>query len=104
MVVQANPNSSGSGSYADFYFGKVFVGTGFNGSAVVHFINYQQESQMPRSLYGSGGGNLTITAFFVVGGTESTEVANGATYTIRIKISGYVNAGAGTQINLQRIM
>jgi len=104
MVVRANPNADGSSSYADFYFGKVFVGTGYNGSAVVHFINYQQESQMPRSLYGSGGGNLTITAFFVVGGTESTEVANGATYTIRIKIAGYNNAGAGTEITLQRIM
>jgi hypothetical protein len=104
MVVQANPNSSGSGVYADFYFGKVFVGTGYNGSAIVHYINYQQESQMPRSLYGSGGGNLTITAFFVVGGTEYTEIAHGTTYTIRIKIAGYVNAGAGTEITLQRIM
>jgi hypothetical protein len=104
MVVHANPNSSGSGVYQDFYFGKVFVGTGYNGSAVVDYINYQQESQMPRSLYGSGGGNLTITAFFVVGGTEYTEIANGTTYTIRIKIAGYVNAGAGTEITLQRIM
>jgi hypothetical protein len=104
ITIFANPNSSGSGSYKDFYYGKIIVGNGYNGSAVVDFINYHQESPQPRSLYASGGGNLTVTAVFVYGGSEVTEVPSGATYIIRIKISGYVNAGAGTQINLQRIM
>jgi hypothetical protein len=104
ITIFANPNSSGSGSYKDFYYGKIIVGNGYNGSAVVDFINYHQESPQPRSLYDSGGGNLTVTAVFVYGGSEVTEVPSGATYIIRIKISGYNNAGAGTQINLQRIM
>lgn len=104
ITIFANPNASGSGSYKDFYYGKIIIGNGYNGSAVVDFINYHQESPQPRSLYGSGGGNLTVTAVFVYGGSEVTEVPSGATYTIRIKISGYNNAGANTQINLQRIM
>jgi hypothetical protein len=104
IVIVANPNSAGSGSYADFYYGKVFIGTGFNGSAVVEFINYHQESPMPRTLYGSGGGDLTVTAVMLVGGTEFTEIAVNTSYTIRIKIAGYVVAGTNTTVRLQRIM
>jgi hypothetical protein len=100
----ANPNSAGSGSYQDFYYGKVFIGTGYNGSIVAQFINYHQESPMPRGLYGSGGGDLTVTAVMLVSGSEVTEVANGTSYTIRIKIAGYQVAGAGTVVRLQRIM
>jgi hypothetical protein len=104
IVIVANPNSAGSGSYADFYYGKVFIGTGFNGSAVVEFINYHQESPMPRTLYGSGGGDLTVTAVMLVGGTEFTEIAVDTSYTIRIKIAGYNVAGSNTTVRLQRIM
>jgi hypothetical protein len=99
-----NGNNFGSSAYADFYYGKVFIGTGFNGSAVVEFINYHQESPMPRTLYGSGGGNLTVTAVMLVGGTEFTEIAANTSYTIRIKIAGYVVAGSNTTVRLQRIM
>jgi hypothetical protein len=104
IVIVANPNSAGSGSYQDFYYGKLFVGTGYNGSIVAQFINYHQESPMPRGLYGSGGGDLTVTAVMLVSGSEVTEVANGTSYTIRIKIAGYQVAGAGTVVRLQRIM
>ena len=100
----ANPNSAGSGAYADFYYGKVFIGTGYNGSAVVDVINYHQESPLPRGLYGSGGGDLTVTAVMLVGGSEVTEVAVNTSYTIRIKIAGYTVAGSNTTVRLQRIM
>jgi hypothetical protein len=104
IVIVANPNSAGSGAYADFYYGKVFIGTGYNGSAVVDVINYHQESPLPRGLYGSGGSDLTVTAVMLVGGSEVTEVANGTSYTIRIKIAGYGVAGTNTTVRLQRIM
>jgi trimeric autotransporter adhesin len=104
IVIVANPNSAGSSAYADFYYGKVFIGTGYNGSAVVDVINYHQESPLPRGLYGSGGGDLTVTAVMLVGGSEVTEVAINISYTIRIKIAGYVVAGANTTVRLQRIM
>jgi hypothetical protein len=90
IVIVANPNSAGSSAYADFYYGKVFIGTGFSGSAVTNYINYHQESPLPRGLYGSGGGDLTVTAVMNVGGSEVTSVAAGTSYTIRIKIAGYV--------------
>jgi hypothetical protein len=104
VMIVANPNSAGSGSYADFYYGKVFVGTGFSGSAVTDYIYFHQESPMPRGLYGSGGPDLTVTAVMVVGGSEVNSVATGGTYTIRLKISGYVVAGSNTTIRLQRLM
>jgi hypothetical protein len=104
IVIVANPNSAGSGAYADFYYGKVFIGTGYNGSAVVDVINYHQESPLPRGLYGSGGPDLTVTAVMLVGGSEVTEVAVNTSYTIRIKIAGYGVAGANTTVRLQRIM
>jgi hypothetical protein len=104
IVIVANPNSAGSAAYQDFYYGKVFIGTGYNGANVVDVINYHQESPMPRTLYGSGGGDLTVTAVMVVGGTEYTEVIANTTYTIRIKIAGYNVAGAVTVVRLQRIM
>ena len=104
VMIVANPNSAGSGSYADFYYGKVFVGTGYSGSAVTDYIYFHQESPMPRGLYGSGGGDLTVTAVMVVGGSEVNSTAAGGTYTIRFKISGYVVAGSNTTIRLQRLM
>ena len=60
---------------------------------------------MPRTLFGSGGGDLTVTAVFNNSGTESEEAANGATYTIRFRISGYNSSatGANTTIYLKKI-
>jgi hypothetical protein len=104
VMIVANPNSSGSSSYADFYYGKVFVGTGYDGSNVADFIYFHQESPMPRGLYGSGGPDLTVTAVMVVGGSEVNSAVTGGTYTIRFKISGYVVAGSNTTIRLQRLM
>jgi hypothetical protein len=105
VVIVANPNAGGSSSYADWYVGKLVIGTGFNGSAVVHYIDFIQQSPMPRTLFGSGGGDLTVTAVFNNSGTESEEAANGATYTIRFRISGYNSSatGANTTIYLKKI-
>lgn len=105
VVIVANPNAAGSGSYADWYTGILVIGTGFNNTSVVHYIDFIQQSPMPRTLFGSGGGDLTVTAVFNNSGTESEEATNGATYTIRFKISGYntSNTGAGTTIYLKKI-
>jgi hypothetical protein len=105
VVIVANPNASGSSSYADWYIGKLVIGTGYNGSAVVHYIDFIQQSPMPRTLFGSGGGDLTVTSVFNNSGTESEEASAGATYTIRFKISGYNSpaTGANTTIYLKKI-
>jgi hypothetical protein len=105
VVIVANPNASGSSSYADWYVGKLVIGTGYNGSAVVHYIDFIQQSPMPRTLFGSGGGDLTVTSVFNNSGTESEEASAGATYTIRFKISGYNSpaTGANTTIYLKKI-
>ena len=87
-VIRANPNSGGSSSYSDFLYGKIIIGTGWNGSAVTNFINVVQENPNPRDLYGSGGGNLTVDAVFFTS-AEFTSLASGTSYTIRLKISGF---------------
>ena len=105
VVIVANPNGGGSGSYADWYIGKLLIGTGYNNTSVVHYIDFIQQSPMPRTLFGSGGGDLTVTAVFNNSGTESEEAANGSTYVIRFKISGYNTSytGTGTTIYLKKI-
>ena len=104
IAIVANPNSAGSGAYKDFFYGKIIIGTGWNGSAVTDYITYVQESPDPRSLYTSGGGTLTVVARLVSGGVEYDSLPSGTTYTIRVKISGYVTAGASTTVRLKQIM
>jgi hypothetical protein len=102
----ANPNAGGSSGYRDFLYGKVIIGTGWNGSALTDYINYAQENPDPRTLYPSGGSTLSVDAKMVSGGAEYDSLAYGSTYTLRIKIAGY-NAsysGQNTTIRLKRIM
>ena len=105
VVISGNPNSAGSGSYLDWIYGKLIVGAGWNGSAVVNYIEFVQESPMPRTLFTSGGGDLTVDAVFFQSNAESDTVAVGSTYTVRFKISGYISSGTGasTTINLLQI-
>ena len=103
VSIIANPNSAGSSAYRDLLYGKIIIGTGFNG-AVTDFISYVQENPDPRSLYSSGGGSLTVVARMVSGGVEYDELATGTSYTIRIKISGYTVTGTSTTVRLKQIM
>jgi hypothetical protein len=105
VSIVANPNGAGSGAYADFYYGDLLIGTGFDGS-VKNFIFWCQRSTPPRSLYGSGGGNLTVNACMFYSGTENSSIGVGGTYTIRFKINGYNSSvtGDNTTIFLKQII
>lgn len=84
-IIRINPNPAGSGSYTDFYYGKLGIGTGWSGSNVTDYIWYQEDQTAPRNLYPSGGGNKTISFVMVSGGSEVTSVNAGTTVTIRVK-------------------
>ena len=47
-----NPLTAGSSAYRDVVYGKVFYGTGWNGSTVTSYIYFVQES--PSRMYNSG--------------------------------------------------
>ncbi len=102
-TIRINPNPAGSGSYVDFYYGKVGVGTGWNGSNVTDYIWYQEDQTAPRSLYPSGGGNKTISWVMVSGGSEVTNVSSGATVTIRVKGFGGNSYNQNISIYLRRL-
>lgn len=93
ITIIANPNSSGDVSYRDVIYGKIIVGTGYNGSSITTYIQFINESPPPRSLYPSGGSHLTTDVVFLQSGTEYTSVPNGVTATIRVKIAGYWSGG-----------
>ena len=102
-TIRINPNPAGSGAYTDFYYGKVGVGTGWNGSNVTDYIWYQEDQTAPRSLYPSGGGNKTISWVMVSGGSEVTNVSSGATVTIRVKGFGGNSYNQNISIYLRRL-
>ena len=102
-TIRINPNPGGSGAYVDFYYGKVGVGTGWNGSNVTDYIWYQEDQTAPRSLYPSGGGNKTISWVMVSGGSEVTNVSGGATVTIRVKGFGGHSYNQNVNIYLRRL-
>ena len=102
VVLGTNVNVSGSGSYRDWIYGKILIGTGWSGSAVTDYIYFVQENPDPRTLYNSGGGNLTGDAVFNVGGSEFSSLPAGTSYTIRFKVSGYV-VDPGSTIRLTKI-
>jgi hypothetical protein len=106
VAIVANPNGAGSGAYADFYYGDLLIGTGFSGAAVTDYIFWCQRSTPPRSLYGSGGGNLTVNVCMFYSGAEYSSIGLGGTYTIRFKINGYNSSstGDGTTIFLKQII
>ena len=84
-TIKMNPNSGGSGAYRDFYYGKLGIGIGWNGSALTQFLWQQQDQTLPRSLYGSGGGNFSILFRMYYSGGVYTELAYGTAWTLRIQ-------------------
>ena len=100
--IKLNPNPAGSSAYADFYYGKVGLGGGYDG-AVKTFLWYQEDQTAPRTLYGSGGGNKTLSWVMVSGGSEVTSVTHGASVTLRVKGFGGNAYNQSISIYLRRL-
>ena len=84
-TIRLNPNTAGSGAYIDYYYGKVGVGIGWNGSAVTQYLWVQQDQTPPRSLYPSGGGNFGITFNMLYNGSVYTSLPLGTTWYLRLQ-------------------
>jgi hypothetical protein len=84
-TIKMNPNSAGSGLYRDFYYGKLGIGIGWNGSNVTQYIWQQQDQTAPRTLYNSGGGNYNPLFRMYYSGGIYTELAHGTAWTLRIQ-------------------
>lgn len=106
VIISGNPDAATSASLLDFVYGKIIIGTGWNGSAAIDYVSYVQENPDPRSLYNSSGSNLSVTIKLVSSGTEYDSLPQGTAYTLRVKISGYNSSYSGnnTTIRLKRIM
>jgi len=106
LIAAGSPNAGGSSGYRDVLYGKIIIGTGYNGSAVTTYINYVQENPDPRSLYNSGlGTSLSASICFKSGSSEVTNKPAGQSTKIRVKIGSYINnAYAGyTTVRVKRL-
>tara|TARA_R110002153_G_scaffold268713_1_gene433819 strand:- start:11 stop:526 length:516 start_codon:yes stop_codon:yes gene_type:complete len=101
--IRLNPNPGGSSAYADFYYGRVGIGGGYNGQVGYHLWS-QQDQIAPRTLYGSGGGNKSLTWVMVKSdGSEVTDVAYGVNVTLRVKGFGGNSYNQDIRIYLRRL-
>jgi hypothetical protein len=92
LIAAGSPNAAGSSGYQDVLYGKIIIGTGYNGSRVTTYINYVQENPDPRSLYNSGlGTSLSASICFKSGSSEVTNKPAGQSTKIRVKIGSYIN-------------
>lgn len=101
VYVTTNPNPGGSSTYMDYYYGKIIIGNGYDGANLKTYLTYCPESILPRSLYGSGGGNVAVCVCLVQGGNEYTCVNTDSSYCVRIKIAGNGNY---TAVNLVKLL
>ena len=99
-IIEVNPNPGGSSGYKDYYFGQVGVGIGWNGSALTQYIFLKEEQTAPRSLYPSGGGNITLSARLFWSGGVYTDLPAGTSCQIRFQ--GF-NGGNYVTIFLRRL-
>ncbi len=84
-TIKMNPNTAGSGSYRDYYYGKIGIGIGWNGSNVTQYIWQQQDQTAPRSLYDSGGGNFNPLFRMYYSGGVYTQLPINTAWTLRIQ-------------------
>ena len=106
LMITGNPNSSASTAYRDVIYGKVIIGTGNNGATVRNYIQFIAESPAPRSLYGAAGnGPLAADVVYLQAGNEFTDIAQGGTATLRVKITGYAAGfvGNNTTVRLKQL-
>jgi len=98
-IIIVNPNTAGSGSYRDFYYGKMGVGIGY-GTAVTMYIIEQPEQTAPRSLYGSGGPNFSLNWRMIYSGGVYTELPVSTTFTLRLQ---GLNTTSSGEVLLRRL-
>ena len=84
-TIRMNPNTAGSGAYRDFYYGKLGIGMGWNGSNVTQYMWQQQDQTAPRTLYSSGGGNFNPLFRMYYSGGIYTQLTYGTAWTLRIQ-------------------
>ena len=84
-TIRMNPNTAGSGVYRDFYYGKLGIGMGWNGSNVTQYMWQQQDQTAPRTLYSSGGGNFNPLFRMYYSGGIYTQLTYGTAWTLRIQ-------------------
>ena len=99
---KVNPNSGGS-AYIDPFLGHIYIGHGWNGSALTAYIYYVALQPAARDVFpsGSGAGGDALEVCFVSSGTEFTTipVAGGSSYNIRVKALNY-NSTYGSNFEL----
>jgi len=103
----ANPNSGGSGSYADPIHMYVYNGSGWNGASVTYYVYGHSIAPTARSVYSSGSGssaNSDVEVFWKSPSAEQDAVTSGTAsdYHLRLYFPN-VNTTYGTNINLRVI-
>ena len=103
----ANPNSGGSGSYADPIHMYVYNGSGWNGASVTYYVYGHSIAPTARSVYSSGSGssaNGDVEVFWKSPSAEQDAVTSGTAsdYHLRLYFPN-VNTTYGTNINLRVI-
>jgi hypothetical protein len=101
-----NPNSGGS-TYRDPFLGHIYIGHGWNGSALTAYIYYVALQPAARDIFPSGSGFSAdaLEVCFVSSGTEFTTipVSGGSSYNIRVKALNYNSTyGANFELHITR--
>lgn len=97
-----NPNSGGS-TYRDVFHGHIYIGHGWSGSALTHYVYFVMDTPPARDIYNSGSsasGN-DIDVVIHNNGTETTSVpqSDSSNWNIRLKAFNY-NTSLGSQFTL----
>jgi hypothetical protein len=121
---RSNLNACG-GPYMDNYYGKIYIGVGYDYSpsvlTAVRYIGWQQISVSPRTFADSGGGVLSAAAVMYNPdtGTEYTKIVSNSglmdNLRIKFKLSGFVwnttncippytAANSGTVIKIRKVL
>jgi hypothetical protein len=101
-----NPNSGGS-SYSDVFHGHIYIGKGWNGSALTHYVYFVLDTPPARDIYpsGSSASGNDIDVVIHNNGVETTNVsqADSSNWNIRLKASNYnTGSGANFYLNITR--
>ena len=82
----ANPNSGGSGSYADPVHMYIYNGSGWNGAEVTYYVYGKSVAPLARDMYGSGSGSSANVAEVWWYNSSTTAQQDAATHSTA---SGY---------------
>ena len=104
----ANPNSGGSGAYADPVHMYVYCGSGWNGAELTYYVYGKSVAPLARDIYNSGSGSSANVAEVWWYNNTTTAQQDAATYGtasgyhLRLKFPN-TNTTYGTQISLKVI-